>query len=366
MGRRVHLRSFGAGELSPEFFDQLADARRQTGLALSQNYITLPHGAAVNRPGTRFVSETKRSGSQKSRLIEFQFSETETMVIEMGAGYFRFYEDGAPLSYGTPADYIPNRTTNPNTGINFTPGVYSFDTVVAHGMQTGQRVCITPDDPSVSITSIPQIQFWSESNEHFYYVIVIDSTHIAFATSESNATNNVRIAITAASGSSFLRTHRAYEGGKLVRFASTDFSCRQSPPIEWNGTAYVSATPGASAAYWHQLTPGIYEVPNSYSESELFNINWRQSNDVVTFTRRPFTVSELKRLGRTEWTFETIPFEPTVGTPTNLSVTASCSPARGSSTGRRSSAWVSTVRRRSPCRRGLWSTSTRSRRRCRL
>lgn len=99
---RTLTRSFGGGEVTPEFFGRIDDVKYQTGLAICRNFIVLPHGPVTNRPGTAFVRETKDS-TKKSRLIPFTFSTTQTFAIEMGAGYFRFHTNGATLLAGSPA-----------------------------------------------------------------------------------------------------------------------------------------------------------------------------------------------------------------------------------------------------------------------
>jgi hypothetical protein len=101
---RVYHRSFGGGEISPEMFGRIDDVRFQTGAATMRNFIALPQGAVENRPGTQFVREVKDS-SKKTRLLPFTFSTTQTMVLELGAGYFRFHTQGATLGPGTPAAY---------------------------------------------------------------------------------------------------------------------------------------------------------------------------------------------------------------------------------------------------------------------
>jgi hypothetical protein len=85
-------------------FGRLDDVKFQTGVALMQNFIALPQGAAENRPGTKLVREVKDS-TKKTRLLPFTYSTTQTIVIEMGAGYFRFHTQGATLGPGTPAAY---------------------------------------------------------------------------------------------------------------------------------------------------------------------------------------------------------------------------------------------------------------------
>lgn len=97
--------SFAGGEISPEMFGRIDDAKYRSGLARCRNFITKPQGPAENRPGFQFVREVKDS-TKKVRLIPFTYSTTQTMVIEMGAGYFRFHTQGATLlDPGTGAPY---------------------------------------------------------------------------------------------------------------------------------------------------------------------------------------------------------------------------------------------------------------------
>lgn len=99
---RSLLRSFGGGELTPEMYGRIDDAKYQTGLALCRNFITLPHGPAANRAGFAFVREVKTS-AKKTRLIPFSYSTTQTMVLEFGDAYIRFHtQGGTVLSGGSP------------------------------------------------------------------------------------------------------------------------------------------------------------------------------------------------------------------------------------------------------------------------
>ena len=95
-----HLqRSFGGGEVTPEFYGRIDDVKYQTGLATCRNFIPKPHGPAENRAGFAFVREVKDS-SKRVRLLPFTYSTTQTMVIEMGVGYFRFHTQGGTLLSG--------------------------------------------------------------------------------------------------------------------------------------------------------------------------------------------------------------------------------------------------------------------------
>ena len=49
---RALQRSFGGGEVSPEFWGRIDDAKYQTGLARCANFIVKPQGLLENRVGT--------------------------------------------------------------------------------------------------------------------------------------------------------------------------------------------------------------------------------------------------------------------------------------------------------------------------
>lgn len=121
---RTLARSFNGGEVTPEFYGQLADSKFQTGLALARNIEILAHGPGQNRAGFGFVRATKDSGSKKSRVIPYSYSTTQTFCIEMGAGYFRFHTNGATLlvsgaaAYNGATAYVPGNVVV-NGGVNY-------------------------------------------------------------------------------------------------------------------------------------------------------------------------------------------------------------------------------------------------------
>lgn len=105
---RTFHRSFAGGEISPEMFGRIDDAKYQSGLARCRNFIVKPHGPVENRPGFMYVREVKTSPT-KVRVINFTYSTTQTMVIELGAGYFRFHTLGATLM----SSGVPYEISNP-------------------------------------------------------------------------------------------------------------------------------------------------------------------------------------------------------------------------------------------------------------
>ncbi len=98
----AQLSNFTAGELSPRLDGRNDLAKYSAGCATVENMVIYPHGAAARRPGTTFVAEVKTS-SAKTRLIPFEFSTTQTYILELGNQYMRFYRDnGQILSSGVP------------------------------------------------------------------------------------------------------------------------------------------------------------------------------------------------------------------------------------------------------------------------
>ena len=95
---RTFARAFSGGEISPEMFGRIDDAKYQQGAAKMLNFIAKPQGPAENRPGFAFVKEVKDS-TKATRLLSFTFSTVQTMVIEMGNTYFRFHTQGQTLLY---------------------------------------------------------------------------------------------------------------------------------------------------------------------------------------------------------------------------------------------------------------------------
>jgi hypothetical protein len=98
----AQLSNFTAGELSPRLDGRNDLAKYSAGCATVENMVIYPHGAAARRPGTTFIAEVK-SSSAKTRLIPFEFSTTQTYILELGNQYMRFYRDnGQILSGGSP------------------------------------------------------------------------------------------------------------------------------------------------------------------------------------------------------------------------------------------------------------------------
>jgi len=87
--------SFAAGEISPNLYARVDLAKWHIGAALIRNFIVDYRGGVTSRPGTLFVGKSKQAyGNGAPRLISFQFSQTQTYVLEFGNNYIRFITSG--------------------------------------------------------------------------------------------------------------------------------------------------------------------------------------------------------------------------------------------------------------------------------
>jgi hypothetical protein len=256
---RVFQRSFNAGEMSPEMLGQIDDAKFRSGVALCRNFIAKAQGPAENRPGLEFVREVKDS-TKKTRLIPFTYSTTQTMVLEVGAGYFRFHTAGATLVYAT-----------------------TWATGTAYAI--GDRVV----------------------NTGVLYTCATAHTSGTFATDLGAGKWT----------SSAWLTGTAYTAGAIVSQAGTNYQCVTAHTSGTFATDYL-------AGLWRAListSPFIYEVVNTYAEADLFDIHYVQSADVLTLVHPGYAPRELRRYGATYWVLSTISFAAAISAPTGVTAT---------------------------------------------
>lgn len=84
------INSFNAGELSPFLSSRVDLEKYRNGCQQLQNFIILPYGGAIRRPGTEYRNAAKHA-DKRGRLIGFNFSTTTNFILEFGEGYIRFW-----------------------------------------------------------------------------------------------------------------------------------------------------------------------------------------------------------------------------------------------------------------------------------
>jgi len=176
--------NFNGGELTPLMNGRVDFDGYRSGCVQMENFMVRPYGGAFKVPGTQYIGEVKDS-TKKVRLVSMRISRTENYILEVGAGYFRFWKETEPAYLQINSGY----------------------SVVAHSTAT------------------------------------------------------------------------TYELGDLCSSGGTNYvRCGNGGATDSNFATALAA------GYWHALTGSIIEWPNSFSESELAEIDWHPVNRTLVMT----------------------------------------------------------------------------------
>jgi len=86
------INSFVSGEFSAKLDGRTDFEKYNSGCKTLENMLVHPQGAAARRVGTQHIASVK-TAANKTRLIPFEFSTTQTYILEFGNEYIRFYKD---------------------------------------------------------------------------------------------------------------------------------------------------------------------------------------------------------------------------------------------------------------------------------
>jgi len=98
-------RAFAGGELAPALAARADQAKYQTGLRTCRNFLVMRHGGVANRPGTRYVATTKTSSPATFLLRYVSAVAGDSVLLEAGPGYLRFFKNGGAVRLSGVAAY---------------------------------------------------------------------------------------------------------------------------------------------------------------------------------------------------------------------------------------------------------------------
>lgn len=131
MGRASTIQNTcNAGELSPLLLGRQDLAKYNNGLFVCLNAVPLVQGAWTRRPGTAFLHQCKFN-DKLTRVLPFQYSITQTYILEFGHLYIRFY---------TVHGLLTNTSQSITSITKANPGVV---TKVAHGYNNADRLFLS-------------------------------------------------------------------------------------------------------------------------------------------------------------------------------------------------------------------------------
>ena len=259
--------NFQAGELSPRLEGRIDLEKYNAGAQTLQNMVTFPQGGVTRRPGTIYAGSSKDGG--KVRLVNFEYSDEQAYVLEFGANYIRFYQDGGILTEAT-------KSITGATQAN--PVVI---TATSHGYSNGDRVFIKDVAGMVELNN----REFTVANQtaNTFELSGIDGSGFTAYTSGGTSGKIVEVTTTYTEAQVFelnhvqsadvlYLAHKDHEPAKLTRttttsFTLTDIDFIDGPWLDENTgttTMYASAATGsgititASAATFSSDDVGRY------------------------------------------------------------------------------------------------------------
>ncbi len=176
MATPVDLTAFATGEISPSVFGRVDLDREHIAAATMRNMFVNYRGGADSRAGTKFVGFSKQTGRNfPPRIVTFQFSINQGLVLEFGNHYMRVISNGgfvteAPVAIGGATNAKPTVLTfgaegavsaTPNTGgvtFSYAPGDLvtlaggTYLTPAVLNVTTSELVSILVDAPGSGYT----------------------------------------------------------------------------------------------------------------------------------------------------------------------------------------------------------------------
>ena len=227
----VQLTNFTGGELSPRLDGRNDLTKYSSGCKTLENLIVYPHGAAARRPGTSFVAEVADSDN-KTRLIPFEFSTTQTYMLEFSNLKIRVYKDNGSVLEG---DKVISGITKAN------PAVV---TATSHGYSNGDEVVIT------AVAGMTEV-----NGKRF---LIADKT-------------------------------------------TNTFELQNKDGVDINSSGFTTYSSGG-------VSNKVFEITTPYTTTQLFDIKFAQSADVMYITHPSHKTAKLSRTAHTTWSLDEIDF----------------------------------------------------------
>lgn len=253
---QVNQPSFTGGELKPSIHGRVEISKYGVGCQVLRNFVIHAGGGVSNRGGFRYLAKAKYD-DKNTILVPFQFSQTQTYMLEFGDLYMRVWKDG-----GLVLNTAKNITDITNASV-------ATFTSAAHGFTVGTWVFIA------SVVGMTPL------NGRFFIVSGVSTNTFTLTDLFGNAVNS--------------SNYPAYVSGGTV------------------SSVYEVATP-----YAHGDLVSAYEVPGV--SAEKIGLDFTQSADVLTICGEGYETRELTRTGHTAWTFSVPTYAPNIAAPTGVSL----------------------------------------------
>jgi hypothetical protein len=308
------ISNFTAGELSPQLDGRTDLGKYFNGAKTLENFTVFPHGGASRRPGTKFVHEVKNSAIQ-TRIIPFEFSTTDTYIIELSNLKLRFYRDGGIITE-TAKNITALTAANPAVVTSNSHGFSNGDNVIISGVAGMIEVNGITFQVANSTTNTFSLKNYdgTDINSSAYTAYTSGGTAARiYEITSPYATADIPDIKFAQSSDIMYLVHPTYSIRKLARTAHTSWTLTEvslTTGTDITVSAVTKATPGvvttstnhgfikgdfvtfASIGGMTQLNGNVYTVGNVLNEFSITAITAANPGVVTTSAAHGLAVGE--------------------------------------------------------------------------
>ncbi len=282
MARVVKIQTnFTAGEITPKLKARVDLAKYNNSVATLENFLVSKFGAASRRPGTYYLGEIKDM-TKTSRLLAFDYTSSTSYILEFNDNSIRFI-----TSHG----FINQARTLSNT--TFTSGITGWTTT-----STGSGTTVSHDAINGRMTLNA-----GGSGGTAQATASLDRAGIAqYTVTVDVYTGSVGYRVGTTSGGNEITSGTLASGlAKTFTFTPTT-----------NGTVYISFSNTTNAN--HQidnivLTTPVYEIDSPYAYTDLDEIQFAQSYDVLYIVHPDYPPRKLIRYANDDWDLAVVEFD---------------------------------------------------------
>ncbi len=276
------ISSVNGGEFGPRMMARVDLAKYANACETLENCFALPQGAAMRRPGTRFVAAAKFA-DKAARMIPFEFSTTQAYQIEAGDRYLRFYRNRGRIVADATDAVVSNGDFVSGVG-----GWTDHSTGAAGVGHDGVAQRMNLDGAAAAVAHAEQaITTSTPGNEHVVSFAVFGGT--------------VKMRIGTSSQGAEVLSEEEYAPGHHTRA----FTPMGSPfHLQFlHGGNEMRQVDDVMV-----LDDAPVEVVSPYAHSELFQLKYAQSADVLFVAHPDHPVHKLTRRGHESWSLTEVAF----------------------------------------------------------
>ena len=277
---------FTRGELSPRMNARTDLEQYYQGGQTVLNFLPLPHGGIVSRPGSTYVSSVK-TAADSTRLIPFVFNVSDSYILELGDYYMRFYRNQGQVQSGDISYTAFNGTfvSDISDWTDESPGADAAAAAWDSGTQS-MKLTATASNDGIGELDLTTA---SAASEHT----------LKFKITGEAVTDTVSLRIGTATDLADIFTKTAFGNGyHTVNFTPTTASTH----IQFMNED------GATTSHFVDnvdiFDNEAIELETPWAKADLFEIKWVQDADTMFFVHPSYKPMQMTRTDHEMWSLK--------------------------------------------------------------